>query len=240
MPDYAEMSYPELLVALHQLVATEEQLEDALGRVANIACYAIDNVDAVGLTLRAGGSGTTVAFSGDPAPRLDDAQYEDDTGPCLDSFREDITINVPRIADHRTRWPSYTRTAEELGICSSLSLPLRVPGEPSVGALNFYASPESAFPEETVTITELFAAQASVAVTNAQIYWQARHLTENLTRALDSRDRIGQAKGILMRQHAITGNDAFELLRQTSQQRNIKVSDLADLVIWTGQLPEEG
>ena len=238
MSDYGEMSYPELLVALHQLVATEEQLSDSLGRVAVIACYAIEGVDGVGLTLRAGGTGTTVAYSGDPAPQLDDAQYEDDTGPCLDSFREQVTINVPRVADEASRWPSYVRTAERLGIRSSLSLPLRSPGEPAVGALNFYASPEDAFAGDTVAVAEMFAAQASVAVTNAQVYWQARHLTEHLTKALDSRDRIGQAKGILMRSHGITGDEAFERLRTLSQQRNIKVSDLADEVIWTGQLPD--
>lgn len=238
MSEYGEMSYPELLVALHHLVATEEQLSDSLGRVADIARFAIAGVDAVGLTLRAGASGTTVAFAGDAAPALDDAQYADDAGPCLESFREGITINVPRLADELSRWPTYVRTAGELGIRSSLSLPLRVPGEPDVGAINLYAAPESAFPDDTVAVAEVFAAQASVAVTNAEVYWRARHLAENLTKALDSRDRIGQAKGILMRDRGITGDEAFELLRRTSQRRNVKVADLADEVIWTGQLSE--
>ncbi len=239
MSDFEEMSRPDLLVALHQLVHNEEHLTDSLRRVADIATWAVPGVESVGLTFRAGKSGTTVAFSGEAAPLLDEAQYEDDTGPCLDSFREETTINVPRVADELNKWPTYVRTAEKLGIRSSLSLPLRISGEPAVGALNLYASTESAFSGDTLAAGEMFAAQASVAVTNAQVYWQARHLAENLTKALESRDRIGQAKGILMRHHGISGDEAFDRLRRLSQRRNIKVADLADEVIWTGQLPDE-
>jgi GAF domain-containing protein len=238
MSEYEALTYPDLLVALHQLVSDEEHLTDSLRRVADIACFAVPGVESVGLTFRAGGSGTTVAFSGDVAPVLDEAQYADDLGPCLEAFRTDRTINVPNVTHEVNRWPTYVRTAQELGIHSSLSLPLGLPGEAAMGALNMYASPESAFPDDTVAVGEMFAAQASVAVANAQVYWQAKHLTEHLTRALDSRDRIGQAKGILMRHHGISGDEAFDMLRKVSQQRNVKVTDLADDVIWTGQLPE--
>ena len=233
-----DMSYADVLVALHQLVETEENLTDSLRRVANTACYAVPGVEAVGLTMRAGRSGTTVAFTGDVAPALDDAQYEDDLGPCLESFREDRLILVDRIADEVSRWPSFARRAEELGIRSSLSIPLRA-DHAAIGALNLYASPESAFPPDAVTVAEMFGAQASVSVTNAEVYWRAKHLADNLGRALDSRDRIGQAKGILMREHGIDGDKAFELIREQSQRSNVKVVDLADRIIWTGQLPDD-
>jgi AmiR/NasT family two-component response regulator len=38
-------------------------------------------------------------------------------------------------------------------------------------------------------------------------------------RAMDCRDVIGQAKGILMYKHRITGEQAFDLLRIASAQR---------------------
>ncbi|MGB3409838.1 MAG: GAF and ANTAR domain-containing protein [Microthrixaceae bacterium] len=233
-----EITYPDMLIALHQLVGTEENLTDSLRRCADIARYAVPGTKGVGLTLRAGDSGTTVAFSGDPAPALDDAQYEDDLGPCLEAFRTDRTIYVERVSDELARWPTFVRRAEELGIRSSLSLPLRLKSDP-VGALNLYADHEAAFSDETVEVAHMFAVQASIAVTNAQVYWRAKHLADNLTKALDSRDLIGQAKGILMREHGISSDDAFDRIRRVSQKRNIKVTALAEQIVWTGQIPNE-
>jgi GAF domain-containing protein len=233
------MTYAETLVALHQLVATEEHLSDSLQRCAEIARVAVPAVEGVGLTLRTGDSGTTVAFSGDAATKLDQAQYDDDEGPCLEAFRIDKVINVGRIAAELSRWPTFVRCADEVGVRSSLSVPLRLDGT-AVGALNLYAGPEEAFAPATVDVAEKFGVQASIAVTNAQVYWQAKHLAEHLTKALDSRDVIGQAKGILMREHGIDSDAAFDLIRQASQHRNVKVHVLAEQIVRVGQLPAEG
>jgi AmiR/NasT family two-component response regulator len=59
---------------------------------------------------------------------------------------------------------------------------------------------------------------------------------EHLQTALVSARRIGAAIGILMGQHKVTDDDAFELLRRASQARNRKIRDLADQVVLTGTL----
>ena len=56
-----------------------------------------------------------------------------------------------------------------------------------------------------------------MALANAEIYWRTHELTQNLEAALENRDRIGQAKGILIVTHKVSGDDAFDLLRKTSQ-----------------------
>src|SRR4051794_22729756 len=112
MPEFEEeMTYPDMLVALHQLVGTEENLTDSLRRCAHIAHFAVPGVEGVGLTLRAGDSGTTVAFSGDAAPQLDEAQYADNLGPCLDAFRQDRVLRVDRISSRLSEWPTFVRRA---------------------------------------------------------------------------------------------------------------------------------
>jgi GAF domain-containing protein len=234
--DEVEMTMADMLVGLHQLVETEQNLTDSLQRVVFLANAAIPAAHGVGLTLRSGDSGATVAYQGEVAPELDQAQYADDLGPCLQAFRDDRTINVGSIAAEVSRWPSFARRAEELGVLSSLSLPLH-DDKGAVGALNFYSGTEHEFGDPQVAVAEAFAAQASVAVTNAEVYWRTRHLADNLTKALDSRDKIGQAKGILMRDLGISAEEAFERIRKTSQNRNIKVADIAEEIIWSGQLP---
>ncbi len=78
----------------------------------------------------------------------------------------------------------------------------------------------------------LVALHAAVAI--AQMYRE-----EHLQFALDSRQHIGEAVGILVERHRILPHEAFQRLVKTSQDRNVKVREIADVVIQTGQDPEE-
>jgi AmiR/NasT family two-component response regulator len=90
-----------------------------------------------------------------------------------------------------------------------------------------------------VHLARLFAEQAALAVTNAEIYWKTYELTQNLALALENRERIGQAKGVLAVSLGVTMDEAFEQLRRCSQQFNIKLRDIADHVARTGALPSD-
>ena len=57
---------------------------------------------------------------------------------------------------------------------------------------------------------------------------------EHLQRALVSNRHIGMAMGILMERHRLTQEQAFNRLRDLSQRRNVKLRDLADQIIYTG------
>jgi AmiR/NasT family two-component response regulator len=48
---------------------------------------------------------------------------------------------------------------------------------------------------------------------------------------------IGQAKGVLMHRHRITSERAFAELREVSQRLNIKLRDIAQRVVDTGEMP---
>ncbi len=66
----------------------------------------------------------------------------------------------------------------------------------------------------------------------------SRHLTEqHLRQAIESHRYIGQAVGILMERHRLTAAVAFERLRQASRDRNLKLREVAEKVISTGEDP---
>jgi AmiR/NasT family two-component response regulator len=50
---------------------------------------------------------------------------------------------------------------------------------------------------------------------------------------LSTRDRIGQAKGIMMERFGVDDVQAFEMLRQLSQDSNSRLLDIAQQVIDT-------
>jgi len=52
-----------------------------------------------------------------------------------------------------------------------------------------------------------------------------------LEKALETRDLIGQAKGILMERERVTGDQAFEMLRSSSQHMNLKLRDVAAMLV---------
>jgi AmiR/NasT family two-component response regulator len=56
---------------------------------------------------------------------------------------------------------------------------------------------------------------------------------------LVTRDVIGQAKGILMATRHVDADTAFDLLRTTSQHRNVKLRAIAEQVILSRTLPEQ-
>ena len=59
---------------------------------------------------------------------------------------------------------------------------------------------------------------------------------EHLEKALASNRRIGMAIGILMARRQLTEEQAFDCLRVESQRRNVKLREIAERVIYTGDI----
>ncbi len=57
---------------------------------------------------------------------------------------------------------------------------------------------------------------------------------EELQRALVTSRQIGMAMGILMERHRLTAEQAFDHLRDVSQRRNVKLRNVAEQLIYTG------
>jgi transcriptional regulator with GAF, ATPase, and Fis domain len=170
----------------------------------------------------------TTAATDEVVREVDQAQYDTGEGPCLSTIYEQ---NPVRLADVRTeqRWPRFAARAAELGIGSMLSFRLYV-HRADLGALNLYSERPDAFDEESEHIGLLLASHAGVALADAQ-------RQEDLRTAVDGRDLIGQAKGILMERHRVTADQAFALLVQVSQQTNRKLRDVAEHLTASGELP---
>jgi GAF domain-containing protein len=109
-------------------------------------------------------------------------------------------------------------------------VPLTARGE-SLGALNLYAETERAFDPSNDQDVFLFANQAAIVLANAQVYWDARQLSENLSQAIKSRESIDHAIGILIASGGRTPKDAFEVLVRASQRENRKVRDIAEELV---------
>jgi hypothetical protein len=120
---------------------------------------------------------------------------------------------------------AFGRRAASHGIRSALSVPLKADG--TAGALNLYAAVPAAFGATEVHTAEIFARHAAGALTVAH---QA-NLVGHMHAALTSRAIIDQAIGVIMAQNRCTPDVASTMLRTASQNRNVKMRQLAAEII---------
>lgn len=205
----------------------ERDQHSLLERIAHAAVADIPGAKYAGLTLIDGNHLETEAATDPIVERIDRVQYEAGEGPCVQSTLEQKTVRSDDLRSE-TRWPLFASRAVELGIASMLSMQLSVEGD-KMGALNLYATEPDAFDREDENIGMLLAAHAAVAMA-------AGRREAHLQVAVESRDIIGQAKGILMERHKINANEAFDLLVFASQTLHRKLRDVARDLAETGEI----
>jgi GAF domain-containing protein len=213
------------LTELASLVLATTAVTQLLEEAARLATGVITPRASCGITLQTDGAPLTVVNSDALAAHLDELQYGEDEGPCLESLRSGQVVVVTDIHDEH-RWGSYPAHALGYGVRSSLSLPLFVNGD-SRGALNLYSKTKDAFGSDQRHSAEVFAIQASTVLTMAVHQAQQTQLTDQLRDALASRAGIDQALGILMAQQGCNRDTAFTILRNASQLQNRKIRDIA-------------
>ncbi|MFI1596500.1 GAF and ANTAR domain-containing protein [Streptomyces venezuelae] len=213
-----------------------QSLEELLQSLVDAALSAT-GVEGVGVTVEREHRPMTVVNAGPPAPKLDEKQYGQDDGPCLQSLRTGEEVVVADMVGE-TRWGEYPTYAASCGIRSSLSLPIAAHTD-TAGALNLYAGPPDAFRDADLTGLRSLAAQASGAIALAQRIADAEQFGEQMKMAMRSRTVIDQAMGVIMGQKRCTAEEAFAVLRAASQHRNIKLRDLCTQMITslTGKSP---
>lgn len=200
-------------------------VDDVLADVTAAAKQLIDGVDLAGvLLIGKGGSFETRAPTADLMFKIDELQMRYVEGPCVQAALSEIVV---RTDDFRNepKWPNYSPKMVELGVLSGLSFKLYT-ADRTAGALNLFAFEPRLWDTEAETIGMVLAAHAAAALL-------ASRQGDQLQSALSTRDRIGQAKGIIMERFGIDDVRAFAMLRQLSQDGNVKLGDVAQRVIDT-------
>jgi len=212
------------MAELAQVISLRD-VDNVLVDVTAAAKELIPGVDIAGVLLVGkGGTHQTLAPTCDVMFKLDELQMTTGEGPCLQAALDEIVI---RTDDFRNepRFPNYAPKVAELGLLSALSLKLYT-ADRTAGALNLFGYKPNLWDTEAETIGMVLAAHAAAAIL-------ATREGDQLNSALSTRDRIGQAKGILMERYKIDDVRAFAMLRQLSQDTNTKLVDIAQRVIDT-------
>jgi transcriptional regulator with GAF, ATPase, and Fis domain len=217
------------LHAIHRNRAPD--LPAALVELTSAAASAIPGAAYAGITLVThDGDVETPAASHEYAALLDDIQQKHREGPCLHAARHGEAVLVTNIATD-DRWPRYRREAlNSTPVRSVLSLPM--PSDTGgLGALNAFAEQAEAFDDTSGNVATAYAALGALA-------WGSVVLQRQMTAAVQSRDIIGQAKGMLMERYRIDAQQAFAMLRRRSQSSNVPLRIVAGELVAAGSRTE--
>ena len=212
--------------------------DDVLDRLVDLAVDAIEPCEHASISYSERKAGSvedsdgrvfTIAATGPKVLELDELQYRTGQGPCVTAAtqRKKDPDRVIKVSDTSadTLWPEFSHGANSAGIGSISSFTMRTDG--TVGALNLYAAKPHAFSDGDDAVGMLFAAYSGALVAVTDALNQERRVTAQLHEALDTRDVIGRAKGMLMERERIGNEQAFEVLKRLSQQLNVKLRDIA-------------
>ena len=221
----------EQFAVLTRSLLDAESITDVLDRILVACTKAIPAVDVASVTMRdPDGSFHTPNETDSIGYDLDQVQYATGEGPCVDAAR----MPGPALAysddlANDANWPVFGPAAARRGMGSLLSTALLPDAHPPqlTGALNLYSRGTHGFRPEDRSTALLLATHASLALAATRAHTSAELSTAHLRKAIDTRDVIGQAKGILMHRRGITADEAFDVLRTTSQSLNVKLADLA-------------
>ncbi|GAB46949.1 GAF and ANTAR domain-containing protein [Mobilicoccus pelagius] len=199
-----------------------------LAEALRAAIAAVD-ADLGGIMLVRNGRAESAAVSDEIVVRADELQLEAGDGPCLEAIAERERFIIEDTAED-DRWPNWCAGVKELGIRSVLSVRLQTAAG-TLGALNLYARGTSHFSENDAVVGTILAAHASVALA-------ADKERVELRSAIDSRHMIGMAQGMLMERFKLDREQAFSVLRRYSQDRNVKLREVAAQLVESRALPQ--
>jgi GAF domain-containing protein len=221
----------QALAELAKIVLSDQPLGAVLTKVAVLAADVVPGIDEVSVTLIERGRPTSVAFSGQLAVSLDERQYAEGFGPCMDAAASGQTIAIDDTATD-VIYPGFAAQAAREGINHTLSIPLSQITPNGVGALNLYGRGQ-ALDQDARDSAVLFSSYATVACANAAVYAGALDEVLQMRTAMASRATIEQAKGIIMGARRCTPDEAFDILRETSSRHNRRLRDIAQALVDT-------
>lgn len=214
----------ELLVGLARIRLDEATPADALLQVAE-AASAVAGADAAIVRLLLAGRPVLSGATDAVVHRLDELQHHLGQGPAVQALQQHRAVVVDCLpAD--PRWPELRGPAGDAGVGGVVAVVLQAHDHP-IGCLSVYGRRPAHFDGDAVARVGMLAHHAATVLANMQVYWETRHLADNLQQALGSRATIDHAIGILMAGGSPSPSEAFGLLARASQRENRKVRDIA-------------
>lgn len=194
--------------------------DDVLAHVVRHAVLAVPGADYACITASGGPAIIKTVAATHAYPRLlHGIQNRLGEGPEVDVAATGEVVRVDDL-ERQTRWPSFGAEAVAQTSIRSLMACTLSTGREMLGVLNVYADEPYSVGPDADEIGVAFATHAALA-------WDNVRREQHFHSALESRDAIGQAKGMIMARYHVDSDAAFAMLTKMSQNSNTRIVDIA-------------
>jgi GAF domain-containing protein len=216
--------YTRVLDELVSVVLDVPTMQEVLAQLIEITRRATDGTSAISVTAHEDGSYHTAASTGPDARHVDEYEYAEGAGPCIDAIESgERQLSPDVLADER--WPTFSAVAVDAGFRSVAGVPL-VAGDRTVGALNLYATEPDGL-REVLALAERMTGPLATVVANALAMRRVTKLGETLQTELAQLATVEQAIGILMAHRSWDGQTAERALQRTAAATGRSIDDVA-------------
>ena len=218
---------------LQDLLLDSDVLEDFLRQLSVLAAEYVaaetDRPVMCSVRLARRRKPTVLAGSSREALILDSLQDGVAEGPGVEARKTGLAVLVPDTAMD-PRWRRYQRAAAQRGNRSILTVAMLAERD-ATAILTFSSPSPEAFDDGAVAACGALAVRAARVMRLAVRLDSAKSLHRDLLQAVRSRPEINLATGILMAQSRCSQSEAFELLAQVSNTRNVKLRVIAEEIL---------
>jgi len=221
-------SSPDLACDAGGLSAAEISTPRSLNQLVANATREVPACSGAAALLWRDGEPVAVAASHPSLPELIEVQVSRGRGPVLVALSVGEPACCPDTLEE-SRWPEYASAALRQGVRCSLSLACQS-GADAVCLSLFSARPRM-LDSGSIAVAERLVAFGGAVVGIAAEYGQARRAEQQLRDAAESRAVVDQAKGVMMHALGCSAEEALGRMREISQARNMKVTEVAAGII---------
>jgi hypothetical protein len=228
-----------LSTAMITLAGTPDHSPSVDGLALTIARLSAERVAAArfaSVTALRGKAYTTVALSDDLAKVIDEVQYADNAGPCLDALDSGAPVGVPDI-DKTLQWPDFHEVAPRMGLQASVSVPLYAGRGEAIAVLNIYSHDRGAMAPVIAAICAVHGHRDEATVQETPLSGMdagGLELVAGYTEALDIRATIRLAIGLIMTRNDCGADDAYLSLCIQAGDAGTDLADAAAALVHRG------
>ena len=228
----------QALAELGKLRFGEMRVEDAIREIVDTT-HALFDVDGAGLMLAdADRHLRNVAASDDRFAHLEDLQIRHHEGPCIDAFEMKELVAAEDLAGD-SRWPRFSDAAVARKVGAVLASPLPY-NQDAVGVVAVLSEQRRPWSPEGELALLAFTDLAALLIASMLQGEEQSGIAVQLQGALNSRQVIEQAKGVLIARQGISARAAYEQLRAQARAERRKLGMICAEVVEKAARPPDG
>jgi GAF domain-containing protein len=213
---------PDLVLA-PDLAQTRRALQPVLDLATSIAATSVRGAAGAGISLIEDGARVSTASTNALVSLADERQYELGEGPCLTSWADSVLVRIDDL-DQDGRWPRWAEAARALHLRSVLSTPVTGTVR-NLGAIKVYSERPNAFDRAAEDLLLKLADQAAILLENLESLTAAEQSSTVVMAALEVRQQVALAQGVLMGRHDLTQEQAFLRLAEDAARHQRTVAE---------------